>query len=118
MQMEEHRIEMDIRSVPFSRYGSYLAFSHPQDGTKEFDSHIAVRVLYGAFSQQETYPIIPINDDGKPEEKISVSMSPWELNVTSETGGYSICFGDEEGFLLKANSSVLITKTKAGSMTE
>ncbi|SET52352.1 hypothetical protein SAMN05443270_0357 [Lacrimispora sphenoides] len=113
--MEEHRRQLDIRSVPFSRYGSYLAFSYPQDGTKEFDGHIAVRVLYGAFSQQETYPIISVNDDGKQEETIAVSMSPWELDVTSETGEYSICFGDEEGFLLKSNSSVLITKTKAGS---
>ncbi|GLC80188.1 amylo-alpha-1,6-glucosidase [Lacrimispora brassicae] len=113
--MEECSMELDIRSVPFSRYGSYLAFSYPQDGTKEFDSHIGVRVLYGAFSQQETYPIILIDNEGKPEEKISVSMSPWELNVTSKTGGYSICFGDEDTFLLKANSPVLITKTKAGS---
>ncbi len=113
--MEERSMELDIRSVPFSRYGSYLAFSYPQDGTKEFDSHIGVRVLYGAFSQQETYPIILIDDEGKPEEKISVSMSPWELNVTSKTGGYSICFGDEDTFLLKANSPVLITKTKVGS---
>ena len=113
--MEECSMELDIRSVPFSRYGSYLAFSYPQDGTKEFDSQIGVRVLYGAFSQQETYPIILIDNEGKPEEKISVSMSPWELNVTSKTGGYSICFGDEDTFLLKANSPVLITKTKAGS---
>lgn len=67
--MEEHRRQLDIRSVPFSRYGSYLAFSYPQDGTKEFDGNIAVRVLYGAFSQQETYPIIPVNDDGKQERQ-------------------------------------------------
>ena len=113
--MEEQSMELDIRTVPFSRYGSYLAFSYPQDGTKEFDGHIGVRVLYGAFSQQETYPIILINADGKPAEKIAVSMSPWELKAASETGGYSICFRDEDTFLLKADSSVLITKTKVGS---
>ncbi len=113
--MEERSTKLDIRTVPFSRYGSYLAFSYPQDGTKEFDGHIGVRVLYGTFSQQETYPIILIKPDGKPVEKITVTMFPWELNVSSETGGYSICFRDEDGFLLKADSSVLITKTKAGS---
>ena len=113
--MEEYSRELDIRSVPFSRYGSYLAFSYPQDGTKEFDGHIAVRVLYGAFSQQETYPIVLLNDEGKPEEKLAVSMSPWELNAASETGGYSICFRDEDTFFLKADSPILITKTKAGT---
>lgn len=51
-------MKFNINEIPFSRYGSYLAFSHPQDGTKEYEKQIALRVLYGAFVGQHTYPVM------------------------------------------------------------
>lgn len=111
-QKKELEPELNIEREPFSRYGSYLAFSHPQDGSEEFENQISLRVLYGTFFDQDTYPILPMTKQGGEEAPISVKMSPWELVVASKGGGYSVCFADADACYLKSSGAVLITKTK------
>lgn len=112
-------MKFDLEEIPFSRYGSYLAFSHPQDGTAVYENQIALRVLYGAFTDQETYPILLCKQDeagyGVWEEAVEVTADEAELTVRSGKDGYEICFVDDETFLLHSNVPVLITRTKHGS---
>lgn len=57
-------MKFDINTVPFSCYGSYLAFSYPRDGEGIYQDHLALRILYGMFNEQETYPIVMLNQEG------------------------------------------------------
>lgn len=109
---KELDLELDIKREPFSRYGSYLAFSHPQDGTKEFEDQISLRVLYGVFTKQDTYPILPATKEGKTERPTGVTMNPWELSVASKGGGYCVCFAGTDAFYIKSQGAVLVTKTR------
>ena len=109
-------MKFDIKEIPFSRYGSYLAFSHPQDGTTGYEDQVALRVLYGAFTDQETYPILLCERTGKTEDKtVDITADEAELTVRSGNDGYGICFADDETFLIRANAPILITRTKQGT---
>ena len=111
-------MNFDIEEIPFSRYGSYLAFSHPQDGTKGYENQIALRVLYGAFADQETYPVVLCKRNGdtyeRKDDAVDVTADEAELKVRSGHDGYEICFADDETFLIRSNAPVLLTRTKRG----
>lgn len=104
-------MKFDIEEIPFSRYGSYLAFSHPQDETKGYEDQIALRVLYGPFADQETYPIILC---GQERKTVEITADEAELTVRAGNGSYEICFVDDETFLLRSHAPILITRTKHG----
>lgn len=104
-------MEFDIRTVPFSYSGSYLAFSYPWDGKRHFSNQIAMRVLYGTFSDQECYPIYFADESGNPIEG-TVKASPEELSVCTEEKELRICFQNKDTVHVKANGRLCITKTK------
>lgn len=104
-------MNFDIKTVPFSYCGSYLAFSYPRDGHKEFENHLAMRILYGTFDEQETYPIVMLDDKNEPLVG-SIDASPTELKLKHENRFLKICYQNENTVHIIANSAVMITKTK------
>ena len=104
-------MNFDIKTVPFSCYGSYLAFSYPRDGESLYQNHLALRILYGMFDEQETYPIVMLNQDGEPVPGV-IEATPVQLKVRAGDQGYQMCFQDEDTVHLKGNTDIMITKTK------
>lgn len=104
-------MNFDINTVPFSCYGSYLAFSYPRDGEGVYQDHLALRILYGMFNEQETYPIVMLNQEGVPVAG-DIEATPVQLKVSAGGQGYQICFQNEDTVHLKGSTDIMITKTK------
>src|SRR5438045_4330994 len=80
-------IQYDLRVVPFSRYGSYLAFSHL---TAAEPHGLYLRTVHDNASSQEIFHI-ELLDQGVsvPFREIA---TPASLRLEAEAGSVEICF--------------------------
>ncbi|HSB95076.1 MAG TPA: hypothetical protein VLC91_01420, partial [Spongiibacteraceae bacterium] len=84
----------DIAAVPFSRYGSYLAFAHlPAQANRP--AGIYLRTLHGAAPQREILRC-ELSDAAGPvaTAAIAVRTTPSCLEMRTATGRIEICFSD------------------------
>ena len=70
------RIQFDIRSVPFSRYGSYLAFSQVRGGGGLPDG-LYLRILHGIAGRKELFRVELF--DGRVPVAFKQTATPTEL---------------------------------------
>jgi hypothetical protein len=84
-------IHFDLAKVPFSRFGSYLAFSHLA-ATAEHPEGLYLRTLHGFVAQREVFRI-ELMQAGKsvPFREI---VSPTLLRLEAEGGSAEIAFSD------------------------
>jgi hypothetical protein len=106
-------MNFDIQSVPFSCYGAPVACSLIENGPECFHGHIGLRSLYGLFEDQETYPLILLNNDDKwllPR----IEMTAVELIASAGDQYFKMCFHNEKTIHVMSNASLMIAKTELG----
>lgn len=102
---------LNFGTVPFSYAGSYLAFSYPQDDAVGFEKDLALRILYGYFTDQENYPIYLMDQEEKHLPGI-VQATEEELTLRSGDLFVTICFQNEDTFWIRGNTKAAITKRR------
>ena len=71
-------MKFDLKNVPFSRYGSYLAFSH-LGATPEHGEGLFLRTVHGGVAHRELFQIELIDGDSSVpfvEEASPTSLTP------------------------------------------
>lgn len=109
--LNSHNNVLDIDRVPFSCYGSYISFSKIVHGPRHYVGHLALRSLYGLFEDQETYPLILLDEEERFFEP-DLEMSEVELKAVSGQRNMSICFHDPKTVHVQANTELLLAKTE------
>ena len=84
-------IHFDLAKVPFSRFGSYLAFSHLA-ATAEHPEGLYLRTLHGFVSQRELFRV-ELMQSGK-SVPFSEVGSPTLLRLEADGGSAEIAFGE------------------------
>ena len=84
-------IHFDLAKVPFSRFGSYLAFSHLA-ATAEYPQGLYLRTMHGSVAQREVFRI-ELMQSGKPVPFREVA-SPTLLRLDAAEGWAEISFSD------------------------
>ena len=89
-------ITVDIAKVPFSRYGSYLAFSK-LSGERAPDGHSGVYLRNMHGSEAEQHPVFRVEllagDSTVPFE---ATASPARLHLEAAAGNVDICFSETD----------------------
>jgi hypothetical protein len=85
------KIQFDIRAVPFSRYGSYIAFSHWK-GSNELPEGLYLRSLHGTATRKEVFRVELLRGD-KPIA-FKETATPIELRLESADGYAEICIAE------------------------
>lgn len=104
-------MNIDIRTVPFTSYGSYMVFSYPRKDCV-YNNQIVLRNLRGNGDDQESYTLSLLDESGGfiiPE----VSAAPEELRFGKGGKQASVCFQNAETAHLISNSPVFMTKLPA-----
>lgn len=93
----------------FSREGSYMAFSYPQDKVPGYESSLTVRNIHGLFFHQDNYPICFLGDN---EEKLDglIEATETELVMTAGDRKLSICYQTPETVWLRTNCPAVMIK--------
>lgn len=96
-------MKINIDKVPFSRYGSYLAFSQ-KDGCRNID----MRILYGGkWNDPYTlFRLFPVKE-GK-VLSFEVEASPWLLVMKTTEGNIEIYVKGSEGAVIRGNGVSLL----------
>jgi putative isomerase len=84
-------MNFDIHETPFSRYGSYLAFSH-LSGTERRAEGVYLRTVHGDASQPEICRVEMLHAGAL--IAYTVQASPACLRLESGSGYLEICFAD------------------------
>ncbi len=84
-------IQIDISKVPFSRYGSYAAFSHlaPSQSTRE---GLYLRTLHGEVSHREVFRLQLLN--GRNPVPFKEIATPTLLRLEAADGEVEICMAE------------------------
>ena len=100
-------LNFDLRSIPFSRYGSYLAFSE-LGATEVHPAGLYLRTIHGDAAHR-ALARIELMQDGNPLP-FSVSASPANLRLQAANGLAEFCFdGPDVVRLHTHNISVRLT---------
>ncbi|MGR0218691.1 amylo-alpha-1,6-glucosidase [Agromyces sp. ZXT2-6] len=100
----------DLRHVPFSAAGSYLAFSR-LTGTGAISETVRLRTVRGSALTPELLEVMPLTTNG-PAAGTAI-MTPEELAIEADSGSVRISFegpgcislrGDGVGFLLRSDA--------------
>jgi putative isomerase len=83
----------DLRNVPFSRFGSYMAFSHlaAQPG---MDEGLYLRTVHGGVSSQILFRIEVL--DGDTAIPFIEDASPTVLRLVTSKGSIELCFAESK----------------------
>ena len=84
-------IEFDISKVPFSRYGSYLAFSHIR-ASRGLQEGLYLRTLHGAIPSREVFRIELLH--GRTPEASKEIATPTLLRLQGPDGYAEICMAE------------------------
>lgn len=109
--LSENCSRFDIGRVPFSCYGSDIAFSRIVNGPDRFVGHLGLRSLYGLFSDQETYPLILLDEQEKWLEPV-IEMCAVELEASSGQRYMRMCFHNDQTVHIQANTRIMLAKTE------
>ena len=84
-------IEFDISKVPFSRYGSYLAFSHIR-ASRGLQEGLYLRTLHGAIPSREVFRVELLH--GRTPEAFKEIATPTVLRLQGPDGYAEICMAE------------------------
>ncbi|HAH62575.1 MAG TPA: hypothetical protein DCL73_10830 [Treponema sp.] len=104
-------MKLDIKTVPFTYYGSYMAFSYPL-GKNEYEKQIVLRNLRGDYNEQEMFPLVLLDNEGNKIEP-EVTAAPEELRFGKNGKQAGICFQNAETICLESNAAIFMTKSPA-----
>lgn len=106
-------MNLDISSVPFSRFGSFLAISKRGDG-KALPEGVYIRTLHGDAGQQEVFRV-ELLADGK-SVPFQTSASASVLRLEAKQGYVDFCFACPRSIRFLAKGvGVRLTLTQIGS---
>src|ERR1700693_1372738 len=114
------RVSFDIAEVPFSRYGSYVAFSQFTD--ENLASFHATGLPTGVYlrsvnGDQRTHPVFRLEllDADTPVPFI-VEASPFLLRLTAATGIIEICISDSDRVKFRGRGVSLRLRSQDGAL--
>jgi len=84
-------VEFDVSKVPFSRYGSYLAFSHLKESSG-LPEGLYLRVLHGAIARKEMFRVELLR--GRNPVAFKEIASPTLLRLQGPDGYAEICIAE------------------------
>ena len=81
-------VQFDISRVPFSRFGSFIAFSHLEE-SESLPEGVYLRTLHGAISRKELFRVELLN--GRNPIPFKEIATPTLLRLEAEQGYVEIC---------------------------
>jgi glycogen debranching enzyme len=102
----------DLRKVPFSRFGSYIAFSHLA-GSKTLAEGLYVRTMHGRASPREVFRVVLLQAS-KPVPFREVA-TPTLLRLDTRDGYVEICLAEPKLLLLRGRGVGLRLAGTAGA---
>lgn len=106
-------MNFNLRDQSFSTYGSYLAFSYPFDEKGEYHQQVCLRILHGEFKNQETYPLLLLDEAGT-RLTYEAAATPAECVLSAGERQIRFCFQDSDSVHLTGNCGVQVAKTETG----
>ncbi len=85
------KIQFDISKVPFSRYGSYIAFSHLKESAS-LPEGVYLRTLHGAISRKELFRVELLR--GRNPIPFKEIATPTLLRLEAPQGYVEICIAE------------------------
>jgi len=98
---------MNIKDIPFSRFGSYMAISYFEEKYKTYknEAGIYLRNIRGSVDDVPVCRFTVLHDGNKVE--YTYVSSPYELVLTSEAGTIQICYADEKTIVIRGKGDRL-----------
>lgn len=105
-------VSFDIMELPFSRYGSYMAFSAKYDSTSA-EYELFLRDVSGkyAWSPDEIFRLDAVVKDKVSPIK-SIAAKPWVLEAKGKKSLFKVTYGDAKTVRVKTTAGVALRLTK------
>jgi len=92
------KVQFDISKVPFSRYGSYIAFSHLKE-SGDSPAGLYLRILHGAIARKELFRVELLQ--GRNPIAFQEVASPTLLRLVAAEGYAEICIAEPKVVLVR-----------------
>ena len=92
------KVQFDISKVPFSRYGSYIAFSHLKE-SNDSPEGLYLRVLHGAIARKEMFRVELLR--GRNPIAFQEVASPTLVRLVAAEGYAEICIAEPKVVLIR-----------------
>ena len=92
------KVQFDISKVPFSRYGSYIAFSHLKE-SGDSPEGLYLRILHGAIARKELFRVELLQ--GRNPIAFQEVASPTLLRLVAAEGYAEICIAEPKVVLVR-----------------
>lgn len=93
-------IQFDVSKIPFSRYGSYIAFSHLK-GSASLPEGLYLRVLHGAISHSELFRVELLH--GRNPIPYKEVATPALLRLEAAEGYVEVCIAEPTVVLVRGS---------------
>ena len=93
-------VQLDISKVPFSRYGSYIAFSHLRRSEGE-PAALYMRTLHGGINHREVFRVEVLH--GRNPVPFKEIATPTLLRLQAADGEVEICMSDPKVVRVRGN---------------
>ena len=94
------KIQFDISKVPFSRYGSYVAFSHLKESSDSPEG-LYLRILHGAIARRELFRVELLH--GRNPIAFREIATPTVLRLEAAEGYAEICIAEPKVVLIRGD---------------
>jgi hypothetical protein len=97
-------MQFDTKKVPFSRYGSYISFSHIQ-GSEALAEGLYLRCIHGGISSREVFRLEVLH--GRNPVPFKEIATPTLLRLEAETGVVEIAFANPPVVRIRGKGAAL-----------
>lgn len=104
-------MEFSLQGQAFSTYGAYTAFSYPFDKDSVYKNSVCLRILYGSFADQEHYPLLLLDKQGRPVSYQAIG-TPAECRLIGQDQELRFCYQNTKTIHFNGNCGVQIDKEK------
>jgi len=92
------KVQFDISKVPFSRYGSYVAFSHLKESNDSLEG-LYLRILHGAIARKELFRVELLH--GRNPIAFQEVATPTLLRLVAAEGYAEICIAEPKVVVIR-----------------
>ena len=96
-------MRLNLREVPFSTRGSYMAFSYLEGKYqgKEGENGLYFRTVHGSASSSFLARVRPVYE--RKQIEYTYEAEPWELRIITDKGTARLVFADKDTIVIRGN---------------
>ena len=109
-------MRLNLREVPFSTRGSYMAFSYLEGKYqgKEVENGLYFRTVHGSASSSFLARVRPVYE--RKQIEYTYEAEPWELRIITDKGTARLVFADKDTIVIRGNLALEFDFMTEGTM--